>query len=64
MSFYQVGISMRRCRGVDLKDIYGRRSNILERHGILSETLITSDGRTLYFLEEDEEEEEWDIPPF
>ena len=49
-------------RGVDLKDIY-ETLQILLRVGFIGK-LITSDERTLYFLEDDEEEEEWDIPPF
>ena len=53
--------------GVDLKDIY-EMLQILLRHHFIG-TLITSDERTLYFLEEeddddDEEKEKWDIPSF
>lgn len=53
-----------RMQGVDLKDIY-ETLDILVRHHFIG-TLITSDGRTLYFLEEgdDEDKEEWDIPSF
>ena len=51
----------KRMRGVDLKDIW-ETLQILLSAGFIGER-ITSDERTLYFLEDDEEEE-WDIPSF
>ena len=41
-----------RMRGVDLKDIYETLQLLLRLQYIV--TLTTSDGRTLYFLEEEE----------
>ena len=53
---------VQRMPGVDYKDIWDTLQ-IFERLQFIGK-LVTSDDRTLYFLEEEDEEEEWDTPPF